>query len=176
MADKHLRRVGKDCLISFEGSFYSLPAAQIRAGQRVVVQVHPEVHAGCGHAATGTMSSAGGTLVVHAQSSDGGAWLATHPRAGVKGSWVVEPAHYDGLPDGHTRTTTLDTSDTPAGSIGGPIDGHTTASSALSVRVTTRDPGPLAALIAANHAAGTHVATRPLADYAAAAAGNEARP
>lgn len=167
VADKHLRRVGKDCLISFEGSFYSVPAAQIRAGQRVVVQVHPEIHSGCAHAATGTMSTAGGTLVIHAQTSDGGAWLATHPRAGLKGSWVVEPTHYDGLPDGHTRTTTLDTdSDTKAGTKTG---GRRDAVSMPS------DPGPLAALLAANHAAGAEVAKRPLADYAAAAS-NGGRP
>lgn len=162
VADKHLRRVGKDCLISFEGSFYSVPAAQIRAGQRVVVQVHPEVHTGCAHAGSGTMSTAGGTLVIHAQTSDGGAWLATHPRAGLKGSWVVEPAHYDGLADGHTRATTLDID--RAGRDPGGTGG-------LSSGGGAGDPGPLAALLAANHAAGAQVATRPLADYAAAASG-----
>src|SRR3954466_12920529 len=38
VTDKHLRRVGKDCPVSFEASFYSVPARQIRAGQRV--QLH----------------------------------------------------------------------------------------------------------------------------------------
>ena len=98
------------------------------------------------------MSTPGGTVVIHAQTSDGGTWLATHPRAGLKGSWVVEPTHYDGLPDGHTRTTTLE------------VNAETTSAT------STPGPGPLAALLAANHAAATTVATRPLADYAAAAA------
>jgi hypothetical protein len=29
--------------------------------------------------------------------------LATHPRARTKGSWVVDPRHWDGLPDGTGR-------------------------------------------------------------------------
>lgn len=33
VAEPHLRRAGKDCLVSFEASSYSLPAALIRAGQ-----------------------------------------------------------------------------------------------------------------------------------------------
>lgn len=39
VTDKHLRRVGKDCLVSFEASFYSVPARQVRAGQRVQLQI-----------------------------------------------------------------------------------------------------------------------------------------
>jgi hypothetical protein len=27
----------------------------------------------------------------------GAGWLATHPRATERGSWVVDPAHWDGL-------------------------------------------------------------------------------
>ena len=42
VAEKHLRRVGKDCLVSFEASCYSVPARQIRPGQRVQLQVHPD--------------------------------------------------------------------------------------------------------------------------------------
>jgi hypothetical protein len=38
VADRHLRRVGKDCLVSFEASLYSLPATAVRAGQRVEVR------------------------------------------------------------------------------------------------------------------------------------------
>jgi hypothetical protein len=94
VTDKHLRRVGKDCLVSFEASFYSVPARQVRAGQRVQLQVDggPD----------------GGVVTIHAVSADGGRWLATHPRASVRGSWVVDQAHWDGLPDGHTRAVTLD--------------------------------------------------------------------
>jgi hypothetical protein len=35
VAERHLRRVGKDCLISFEASCYSVPARLVRPGQRV---------------------------------------------------------------------------------------------------------------------------------------------
>lgn len=38
VTDRYLRRVGKDCLVSFEASLYSVPAARIRAGQRVEVR------------------------------------------------------------------------------------------------------------------------------------------
>jgi hypothetical protein len=41
VTDKHLRRVGKDALISFEASYYSMPAARIRPGQRVAVRRSP---------------------------------------------------------------------------------------------------------------------------------------
>jgi hypothetical protein len=32
VADRHLRRVGKDCLVSFEASRYSVPAKRVRSG------------------------------------------------------------------------------------------------------------------------------------------------
>ena len=134
VADKHLRRVGKDCLVSFEASLYSVPARQIRAGQRVQLQVH------------------GDAVVIHALAVHGGGWLATHPRATTRGSWVVDQAHWDGLPDGHTRATVVDAA---------PPDLHrATGSTNLE---------PLTSLLARRHADIT-VATRPLTDYARAAA------
>src|SRR4051794_38764576 len=42
VADRHLRRVGKDALISFDSCLYSLPAARIRPGQRVEVRASLE--------------------------------------------------------------------------------------------------------------------------------------
>ena len=61
---------------------------------------------------------------------DGGGLLAAHLRAARRGSWVTDPAHWDGLPDGHTRAVTLDPYQRPAaGRRPGP-------------------PGPLAALLA----------------------------
>lgn len=39
VAAQHLRRVGKDALISFEASQYSVPAGRVRPGQRVAVRV-----------------------------------------------------------------------------------------------------------------------------------------
>ena len=90
VTDKHLRRVGKDALVSFEASFYSVPATSIRAGQRVQLQVD-------GDAVT--------IRALPSDRSEGAGWLATHPRARERGTWVIDQAHWDGLPDGHTRAS-----------------------------------------------------------------------
>src|SRR5919198_877495 len=97
VTDKHLRRVGKDALISFEASFYSVPARPVRAGQRVQLAVDGEV------------------VTIRAVGADGAGWLATHPRAAERGSWVVDPTHWDGLPDGHTRAVVIDSTSPPEG-------------------------------------------------------------
>ena len=133
VAERHLRRVGKDCLVSFEASCYSVPAAQVRPGQRVQLQIHSD-------------PVAGDRLSIHAVGVDGGGWLATHPRAPRRGTWVINQTHWDGLPDGHTRSTTTE-APPAATSIG---------SSALE---------PLSALLLRRHADLT-VAARPLTDYA----------
>lgn len=85
--DTHLRRVGKDCLVYFEASLYSVPARLVRAGQRVELRVSPD------------------TVAIHALDAT---LLTTHARAAVRGSWVIDPSHWDGLPDGHTRTTLIE--------------------------------------------------------------------
>lgn len=151
VAEQHLRRVGKDCLISFEASYYSVPARAVRPGQRVVVQIHPPTSDPTDPAGA-RPASGGGTVVIHALTADGGGWLATHPRAVLRDSWVIDPAHYDGLPDGHTRAVTLDP---PTPGAPGPM-------------TTPPEPEPLAALLHRHHAAVT-VAARPLTDYARAA-------
>ncbi len=71
VSDRHLRRVGKDCLVSFEASLYSVPATAIRAGQRVELRVDGEC------------------VAIHALSGAGaGKLLATHavPRSAGRGS------------------------------------------------------------------------------------------
>ncbi|MDX2974569.1 IS21 family transposase [Kribbella solani] len=148
VADKHLRRVGKDCLVSFEASFYSVPARHVRPGQRVQLQTDG--------------GSDGGAVTIHALSTDGGGWLATHPRASVRGSWTIDPAHYDGLPDGHTRAVTLD----PPSGFADPTADTTSVPRRPGV---SGEPSPLAALLTAHHAAAAPVARRPLTDYQAAA-------
>jgi transposase len=99
--DKHLRRVGKDCLVSFEASLYSLPARQVRAGRQVELRVGSD------------------TVAIHAL--DGGL-LAAHPRAQQRGAWVIDESHWEGLPDGHTRATVIDPPrrDRPAAAAGQP--------------------------------------------------------
>ena len=100
VCERFLRRVGRDCLISFAASYYSVPARQVHAGQRVEIRVGADSDAG-----------GAGTLTVH-QLGDG-ALLAPHRRASVRGSWVVDPAHWDGLPDGRTRATVVEFPSSP---------------------------------------------------------------
>ncbi len=69
--------------INFEASLYSVPARAIWPGQRLELRV------------------TAGQVAIHAPVT--GELLAAHPRVAVRGSWVVDPAHWDGLPDGHTR-------------------------------------------------------------------------
>jgi len=133
VAERHLRRVGKDCLISFEGSVYSLPARRIRAGQRVEVRATPAA------------------IAIHDPVD--GALLATHARAAERGGWVVDEAHWDGLPTGHTRAVVA--GDPPAeGSTHPPAPPEP-------------DPNPLRALL--TQAGTIEVTRRPLADYDALA-------
>ena len=91
MTDRHLRRVGKDCLISFEVSLYSVPAKKIAWGPRRVTGGWPERR----H----PLPWAGSVR---------GELLATHPRSQVRGTWIVDERHWDGLTDGHTRATVVD--------------------------------------------------------------------
>ncbi|MFG1874274.1 IS21 family transposase [Sphaerisporangium sp. NPDC049003] len=143
VADHHLRRVGKDCLVSFEASMYSVPAQAVRAGQRVQVRACAD------------------TIAIHALQADGGGVLAVHPRAARRGSWMVDPSHWDGLPDGHTRATVIERAD--AGRAAPPT--HATGMAAGQ----GGDPNPLAALLAAHPAAATPVTRRALTDYDRAA-------
>lgn len=145
VTDKHLRRVGKDCLVCFEASFYSVPAGLVRAGQRVQVQIHPDAGGG----------APGDMVTITALPVDGGSLLAAHPRAPRRGSWQVDPTHWNGLPDGHTRTTTLD-----------PIPGSGIRPVAVSPQLP--GPEPLTGLLA-RHRADIPVARRPLTDYQTAA-------
>jgi transposase len=109
VAERVLRRVGRDCLISFEASFYSVPARQVRAGQSVEVRAEHD------------------TITIHA--IGGGTQLASHARAGSRGRWVLDPQHWAGLPDGRSRATVIDfpTRDMPlacdgdVGDVGSPV-------------------------------------------------------
>jgi len=139
VADRHLRRAGPDCLVSFEASLYSVPAGKVRAGQRVELRVTPAlvaIHAlTASTAATATSPAAG-----MRKQAEGlpGTLLACHPWAVRRGSWVVDPAHWDGLPDGHTAP---------------PVDPAVPARAAVPAR-DTGCPSPLAALLADHPAPG----------------------
>lgn len=125
--------------MSFEASFYSVPAQQVRAGQRVQLQVDGEV------------------VTIRAIGAEGAGWLATHPRARQRGSWVVDQSHWDGLPDGHTRAVVVESTARPLATDPTPDSG------------TGAGLEPLSSLLARRHA-DINVAARPLSDYDTAAA------
>jgi hypothetical protein len=90
VAERHLRPVGKDCLIAFGGNLYSVPARRVRPRQLVEIRA--------------TKSQ----IMLHSTMADssGETLLATHPRAIGRGVRVVDEAHWDGLPTGKGRRTT----------------------------------------------------------------------
>ncbi|MCX4659229.1 IS21 family transposase [Streptomyces uncialis] len=90
VAERHLRPVGKDCLIAFGGNLYSVPARKVRPRQLVEIRA--------------TKSQ----VMLHSTVPDslGETLLAMHPRAVGRGVRVVEETHWDGLPAGKNRRTT----------------------------------------------------------------------
>ncbi|WP_203587863.1 Mu transposase domain-containing protein [Actinospica acidiphila] len=90
VAERHLRPVGKDCLVAFGGNLYSVPARRVRPRQLVEIRA--------------TKSQ----IMLHSTIADssGETLLATHPRAIGRGVRVVEESHWDGLPTGKGRRTT----------------------------------------------------------------------
>jgi transposase len=142
VADRHLRRVGKDCLVSFAASLYSTPARRVHAGQTVEVRVTP---------ATVAIHS---LIPIPGAEPAGSTLLAVHPRATVRGSWVVDERHWDGLPDGSGRTTT---------------DRHSDEIDRALAPEPAPEPNPLAALLTRSSAAQVVVGRRSLAAYEEAA-------
>ena len=89
VAERHLRTVGKDCLVAFGCNLYSVPARRVRPRQLVEIRA--------------TKSQ----IMLHSTIADAGGetLLATHPRAIGRGVRVVEETHWDGLPTGKGRRT-----------------------------------------------------------------------
>jgi len=79
VCERHLRSVGKDCLISFEASLYSVPWRSVRRRMRVELRVTR------------------GEVAIWRLGPEP-CLLANHRRALVRGSWVVDEAHWEGLP------------------------------------------------------------------------------
>jgi hypothetical protein len=79
VCDRHLRSVGKDCLVSFQASCYSVPWRSVRRAMKVECRVTADAVA---------IWSPGPEPAL----------LATHARARRKGTWVVDRSHWDGLP------------------------------------------------------------------------------
>lgn len=85
VAERHLRPVGKDCLVAFGGNLYSVPGRRVRPRQLVEIR------------ATKSQFMLHSTVAA----SSGETLLATHPWAIGRGVRVVEEAHWDGLRTGH---------------------------------------------------------------------------
>ncbi|MFI7643531.1 Mu transposase domain-containing protein [Nonomuraea sp. NPDC049400] len=98
VAQRHLRYVGKDCLVAFDANLYSVPASRVQPRQLIEVR------------ATKAQIS------LHATTPDhrGETLLATHPRAVGRGCRVVNERHWDGLPTGAGRRVTTSHDDPPA--------------------------------------------------------------
>ena len=138
VAERHLRHVGKDCLVAFEANVYSVPAARVFHRQLVEVR------------------ASAATVSLHATVPDehGVTLLAVHPRAVGRGARIVDPAHWNGLPDGHTRATTTSSEPAP-GNRRGDDRGHRRGEPA----------GALRFLLARADAAQITVQPRPLSVY-----------
>lgn len=128
VAERHLRPVGKDCLVAFGGNLYSVPARKVRPRQLVEIRA--------------TKSQ----VMLHLTTPDanGETLLAVHPRAVGRGVRVVEERHWDGLPTGKGRRVT--TGDVPAqprherplGAEAGPLQALLNRAAATRVEVGRR--------------------------------------
>ncbi|MFF1595749.1 IS21 family transposase [Streptomyces sp. NPDC058286] len=128
VAERHLRPVGKDCLVAFGGNLYSVPARRVRPRQLVEIRA--------------TKSQ----VMLHSTvpDSSGETLLALHPRAVGRGVRVVEETHWDGLPTGKgRRTTTGDVvprprTNAPAGEASGPLQALLNRAAATRIEVGRR--------------------------------------
>ena len=144
VTETHLRRVGRDALISFAGSSYSVAARATdgrltKAGQRVEVRVEAE------------------DLEIWRLPADGPdqtpMLLARHARSPLRGQMVIDPQHWAELPDGHTRSTTLDITDSPDREL------------AAAQQIPIESMSSSMVFDRSRAALGVSVARRPLADY-----------
>jgi transposase len=85
VSERHLRRVGKDCLVSFERSMYSVPWRKVGTSRVVELRVTAE------------------RVAIHSVGRDT-ELLCAHARSRTKGAWVVDDTHWQGLPDGTSST------------------------------------------------------------------------
>jgi hypothetical protein len=90
VTQRHLRHVGKDCLVAFDANLYSVPDRKVRPRQLVEVR------------ATKSQISLHATM----PDKNGQTLLAAHPRAVGRGARVVDETHWDGLPTGAGRRVT----------------------------------------------------------------------
>jgi hypothetical protein len=80
VCERHTRRVGKDALVSFQASHYSVPWPKVRPSGRVELQVAP-------------------TEVAIWSLGDGTRPCWPPTLAPLAGAWIVDQTHWDGLPN-----------------------------------------------------------------------------
>ena len=73
VCDRHIRRVGKDALISFAASHYSVPWCKVRAGSRVELRVTPT------------------EVAIFTLGGRRGCWPPTHGRSAGAAGWSTRP-------------------------------------------------------------------------------------
>ncbi|MGO4754793.1 integrase core domain protein, partial [Streptomyces sp. 2MCAF27] len=128
VTQRHLRPVGKDCLVAFAGNLYSVPARKVRPRQLIEVR------------ATKSQIMLHSTIA----DADGSTLLASHPRAVGKGVRVVDEEHWDGLPDGRNRRVSTGDivpsprHEAPLGEEAGPLQALLTRAAAASIKVGRR--------------------------------------
>ncbi|GAB3009925.1 IS21 family transposase [Streptomyces pseudoechinosporeus] len=128
VAERHLRPVGKDCLVAFDGNLYSVPARKVRPRQLVEIRA--------------TKSQ----VMLHSTVPDasGETLLSAHPRAVGRGAVVKEDEHWDGLPTGKNRRTTTGDApppprlESPAGGQVGSLQALLNRSAATQIEVGRR--------------------------------------
>ncbi|MHC3412681.1 IS21 family transposase [Streptomyces sp. DT17] len=128
VTQRHLRHVGKDCLVAFDANLYSVPARKVRPRQLVEIRA--------------TKSQ----IMLHSTVPDaaGQTLLAAHPRAVGRGARIVDEKHWDGLPKGDNRRVT--TGDVPTqprrrdvlGAESGPLTALLNRSAATRIEVGRR--------------------------------------
>ncbi|MFI2780691.1 IS21 family transposase [Streptomyces sp. ALB3] len=128
VAQRHLRHVGKDCLVTFDANLYSVPALKVRPRQLVEIRAtkfQVSLHS--------TVPDAGGQTL-----------LAVHPRALGRGARIMDETHWDGLPTGADRRVTTGGAlpsprrGQPAGPEAGPLQALLNRTAAASVEVGRR--------------------------------------
>ncbi|MFD4577851.1 IS21 family transposase [Streptomyces sp. NPDC058417] len=128
VTQRHLRHVGKDCLVAFGANLYSVPARRVRPRQLVEVRA--------------TKSQ----ITLHSTVPDatGQTLLADHPRAVGRGARIVDESHWDGLPTGAGRRVTTGNDlpaprrGRPAGEPNGPLQALLNRAAAANVEVGRR--------------------------------------
>ncbi|MFI5987706.1 IS21 family transposase [Streptomyces sp. NPDC051555] len=128
VAQRHLRHVGKDCLVAFDANLHSVPARKVRPRQLVEVR------------ATKSQVSLHSTV----PGPDGMTLLAIHSRAVGRGARVIDEGHWAGLPTGAGRRVTTGDGlpsprrSQPTGSQASPLQALLSRSAAAHVEVGRR--------------------------------------